>query len=41
VAELQVFCAGHLARFKVPSIELAAELPHSAIGKVRKRELPS
>ncbi|MEV4344179.1 AMP-binding protein [Actinoplanes sp. NPDC049596] len=40
-AELQVFCAGHLARFKVPSIELVRELPHSATGKVRKRELSS
>jgi long-chain acyl-CoA synthetase len=39
-AELQVFCAGHLARFKLPSIELVRELPHSAIGKVRKAELP-
>ncbi|BCJ53862.1 long-chain acyl-CoA synthetase [Actinoplanes sp. NBRC 14428] len=39
-AELQVFCAAHLARFKLPSgIELVAELPHSAIGKVRKGEL--
>lgn len=40
-AELQVFCAGQLARFKVPSIELVRELPHSATGKVRKRELSS
>jgi long-chain acyl-CoA synthetase len=40
VAELQVFCAAHLARFKLPSaIELVGSLPHSAIGKVRKREL--
>ncbi len=40
VAELQVFCAAHLARFKQPSrIQMVAELPHSAIGKVRKREL--
>ena len=38
-AELQVYCAGQLARFKLPSIELVRELPHSAIGKVRKREL--
>ncbi len=40
-AELQVYCAGHLARFKVPTVELASALPHSATGKVRKRELPS
>ncbi|GIM92374.1 long-chain acyl-CoA synthetase [Paractinoplanes toevensis] len=38
-AELQVYCAGHLARFKLPSVELVRELPHSAIGKVRKGEL--
>jgi long-chain acyl-CoA synthetase len=38
-AELQVYCAGQLARFKMPSIELVRELPHSATGKVRKREL--
>jgi long-chain acyl-CoA synthetase len=38
-AELQVYCAGQLARFKLPSIELVRELPHSATGKVRKREL--
>lgn len=39
-AELQVYCAGQLARFKLPAvIELVASLPHSAIGKVRKREL--
>jgi long-chain acyl-CoA synthetase len=36
-AELQVYCAGQLARFKLPAgIELVPELPHSAIGKVRK-----
>ncbi len=39
-AELQVYCAGHLARFKVPTIELVGAMPHSATGKVRKRELP-
>jgi long-chain acyl-CoA synthetase len=40
VAELQVYCAAHLARFKLPAaIELVSSLPHSAIGKVRKREL--
>jgi long-chain acyl-CoA synthetase len=39
-AELQVYCAGQLARFKLPTeIELVAELPHSAIGKVRKGAL--
>ena len=38
-AELQVYCAGQLARFKLPSIELVRELPHSATGKVKKREL--
>ncbi|HEX5203392.1 AMP-binding protein [Paractinoplanes rhizophilus] len=40
-AELQVYCAGQLARFKLPSIELVRELPHSIIGKVRKREIAS
>ena len=40
-AELQVYCAGHLARFKLPTIELVRELPHSATGKVRKAELSS
>jgi long-chain acyl-CoA synthetase len=39
VAELQVHCAAHLARFKRPTIELVGELPHSVIGKVRKRDL--
>jgi long-chain acyl-CoA synthetase len=40
LAELQVYCAGHLARFKQPrAIQLVDALPHSAIGKVRKREL--
>lgn len=39
-AELQVYCAGQLARFKLPTgIELVPELPHSAIGKVRKGAL--
>lgn len=39
-AELQVHCAAHLARFKLPTgIELVGELPHSAIGKVRKGDL--
>jgi long-chain acyl-CoA synthetase len=38
-AELQVYCAAQLARFKLPSVELVRELPHSATGKVRKREL--
>jgi long-chain acyl-CoA synthetase len=39
IAELQVFCAAQLARFKLPTVELVRELPHSATGKVRKREL--
>jgi long-chain acyl-CoA synthetase len=39
VTELQVHCATQLARFKLPTVELVSELPHSAIGKVRKREL--
>jgi long-chain acyl-CoA synthetase len=38
-AELREHCAGRLARFKLPAIELVAELPHSAIGKVRKGAL--
>ncbi|GGQ42019.1 long-chain acyl-CoA synthetase [Couchioplanes caeruleus subsp. azureus] len=39
-AELQVFCAAQLARFKLPAgIELVDELPYSAIGKVRKGDL--
>jgi long-chain acyl-CoA synthetase len=39
-AELREYCAGRLARFKLPTVvTLVAELPHSAIGKVRKREL--
>ena len=39
-AELLLHCAGKLARFKLPtSIELVSELPHSAIGKVRKTQL--
>uniref|UniRef100_UPI001C85A76A AMP-binding protein n=1 Tax=Paractinoplanes polyasparticus TaxID=2856853 RepID=UPI001C85A76A len=38
-AELQVYCAAQLARFKLPTVELVRELPHSATGKVRKREL--
>ena len=40
-AELQVYCAAQLARFKLPSIELVRALPHSTTGKVRKRELSS
>ncbi|GLY03300.1 long-chain acyl-CoA synthetase [Actinoplanes sp. NBRC 101535] len=39
VAELQAHCAARLARFKLPGVELVAELPRSPIGKVRKREL--
>jgi long-chain acyl-CoA synthetase len=39
-AELRDHCAGRLARFKLPAtIELVTELPHSAIGKVRKGAL--
>jgi long-chain acyl-CoA synthetase len=40
-AELEVYCAGQLARFKLPTVELVSELPHSATGKIRKRELSS
>ncbi|WP_240669734.1 AMP-binding protein [Actinoplanes solisilvae] len=40
-AELQVYCAAQLARFKLPSVELVRELPHSPTGKIRKRELLS
>lgn len=40
-AELQVYCSAQLARFKLPSVELVRELPHSATGKVRKRDLKS
>jgi long-chain acyl-CoA synthetase len=40
VEELAAHCAGRLARFKRPTaIEIVAELPHSAIGKVRKTVL--
>ncbi|MFI5932697.1 AMP-binding protein [Actinoplanes sp. NPDC051494] len=40
LAELQVFLESRLARFKLPKgIELVGELPHSAIGKVRKGAL--
>jgi long-chain acyl-CoA synthetase len=36
-AELQVYCAGQLARFKLPvTVEIVRELPHSPTGKVRK-----
>ncbi|GAA4932017.1 long-chain fatty acid--CoA ligase [Actinoplanes utahensis] len=37
--ELQVHCAARLARFKVPDVELVTELPRTAIGKIRKRDL--
>ncbi|MFC4067315.1 class I adenylate-forming enzyme family protein [Actinoplanes subglobosus] len=37
--ELQVHCAARLARFKLPGVELVDELPRTAIGKVRKRDL--
>jgi long-chain acyl-CoA synthetase len=36
---LQVHCAARLARFKLPGVELVGELPRTAIGKVRKRDL--
>jgi len=37
---LLAHCAANLARFKRPSIiEFVDELPHSAIGKVRKKLL--
>jgi long-chain acyl-CoA synthetase len=39
VTELQVHCAARLARFKLPGVEVVAELPRTAIGKVRKRDL--
>jgi long-chain acyl-CoA synthetase len=39
VTELQVHCAARLARFKLPDVELVDELPRTAIGKVRKRDL--
>jgi long-chain acyl-CoA synthetase len=39
-AELQVYCAGRLARYKLPAtIELVDALPHSATGKLRKAAL--
>jgi len=39
-AELRVYCAGRLARFKLPAtIAIVDKLPHSATGKVRKGEL--
>jgi long-chain acyl-CoA synthetase len=37
--ELQVHCAARLARFKLPGVELVDQLPRTAIGKVRKRDL--
>jgi long-chain acyl-CoA synthetase len=40
VSELQVFLEAQLARYKLPTgIELVRELPHSAVGKVRKGAL--
>jgi long-chain acyl-CoA synthetase len=40
VEDLLGHCAGSLARFKCPtSVEFVRELPHSAIGKVRKTAL--
>ncbi|MER7459540.1 AMP-binding protein [Micromonospora sp. NPDC126480] len=42
VEELLVHCARNLARFKCPAVvEFVDELPHSAIGKVRKTLLRS
>jgi len=39
-ADLAAYCARNLARFKCPTeFEFAAELPHSATGKVRKAAL--
>ncbi|MEV0896890.1 AMP-binding protein [Actinoplanes sp. NPDC049802] len=37
--QLRVYCAGRLARFKLPGVELVTELPRSPIGKIRKRDL--
>ena len=40
VEELRVFCAGKLAAFEVPKrIDVVAELPRGATGKVQKREV--
>ena len=37
---METYCRGHLAAYKVPrQIELAAELPKSATGKILKRVL--
>jgi long-chain acyl-CoA synthetase len=39
-AELQVYCAGQLARYKLPTtVEIVRELPHSTVGKVKKGAL--
>jgi long-chain acyl-CoA synthetase len=39
-AELQVYCAAQLARFKLPAtIEIVRDLPHSTVGKVKKGAL--
>jgi crotonobetaine/carnitine-CoA ligase len=41
VAELWTFARGHLARFKVPRyFEVVQELPHTATGRLVKRQLP-
>ncbi len=37
--ELQVHCSARLARFKLPGVEIVAELPRTPIGKIRKRDL--
>jgi len=40
--ELLDLCRRELARFKVPAaVHFVAELPHSAVGKVLRRELRS
>ena len=37
--QLREHCAARLARFKLPTVELVADLPRSPLGKVRKRGL--
>ena len=35
--EVRIWCAGHLAKFKVPSCcEFRPSLPHTSIGKIMK-----
>ena len=38
-AELAAWCAGHMARYKVPAIRFVDELPLTATGKVKKHIL--